>query len=108
PTKRINNTVATSLDSQEFLSKNYKKATVNIAELRAIGCLVMHELDATKMAEHSWLEGTKFDHVIFNFPHAGFYPKESTDSQIRFEVTTTSTAIPAAPTNFEFGTLQPN
>ncbi|CAI0629106.1 unnamed protein product [Linum tenue] len=78
------NIVATSLNSQEFLSKNYSKAMANIAGLRARGCLVMHGLDATKMADHVLLKGMKFDRVVFNFPHAGFYPAESTNSQIRF------------------------
>ncbi|CAI0629108.1 unnamed protein product [Linum tenue] len=59
-------------------------AMANIAGLRARGCLVMHGLDATKMADHVLLKGMKFDRVVFNFPHAGFYPAESTNSQIRF------------------------
>ncbi|CAN0863444.1 Heavy metal-associated isoprenylated plant protein 41 [Linum grandiflorum] len=77
------NIVATSLDSQEFLYTNYKRAMANIAVLWARGCLVINELDATQMAGHTSLKGMKFDRIVFNFPHAGFYPTETSVSQIR-------------------------
>ncbi|XVF03574.1 hypothetical protein REPUB_Repub05bG0005200 [Reevesia pubescens] len=75
------NMVATSLDSRGFLFRNYKKAMANIDELRKMGCMVLHGVDATKMANHCSLQGIKFDRVIYNFPHAGFCTGESGKSQ---------------------------
>ncbi|KAG6407384.1 hypothetical protein SASPL_130373 [Salvia splendens] len=69
------NIVATSLDSLAFLKKNYGNAMSNIGELRRRGGKVMHEIDATKMANHELLGHLKFDRVIYNFPYAGIFPK---------------------------------
>ncbi|GAB4837021.1 hypothetical protein Ancab_001936 [Ancistrocladus abbreviatus] len=78
------NMVATSLNSREFLSKNYGKATSNILELTSRGCKVMHGVDATKMASFTSFKAMKFDRVVFNFPHAGFFrPNEPRECQIR-------------------------
>ncbi|CAN1190468.1 Uncharacterized protein At4g26485 [Linum perenne] len=77
------NIVATSLDSQEFLRTNYKKAMDNIAALRARCCVVLHELDATTMACNCYLSWQKFDRIVFNFPFAGFFKEENRESQIR-------------------------
>ncbi|XP_022717875.1 uncharacterized protein At4g26485-like [Durio zibethinus] len=77
------NMVATSLDSRGFLFRNYKKAMSNIHELRTRGCRILHGVDATEMANHYSLGGIKFDRVIYNFPHAGFYSDEPGESQKR-------------------------
>ncbi|KAL1556134.1 25S rRNA (uracil(2634)-N(3))-methyltransferase [Salvia divinorum] len=69
------NIIATSLDSQEFLKKNYGNALSNIAELRRRAGKVMHGIDATKMANHELLQHLKFDRIIYNFPYAGFFDK---------------------------------
>ncbi|KAL0443237.1 UNVERIFIED_CONTAM: hypothetical protein Slati_2046400 [Sesamum latifolium] len=76
------NMVATSLDSQAFLLKHYQNAMSNIVELSIRKCRVMHEIDATRMANHEQLRGIKFDIIIFNFPFAGFFKDLSRDSQI--------------------------
>ncbi|XP_059662344.1 uncharacterized protein LOC132308315 [Cornus florida] len=78
-----NNTIATSLNSQGYLRKNYRKAKSNIKKLRSRGCKVMHGVDATEMANHMLLEGMEFDRIIFNFPHAGFPENESRNSALR-------------------------
>ncbi|KAL8462117.1 hypothetical protein ACS0TY_033269 [Phlomoides rotata] len=65
------NIIATSLNSQEFLKKNYSRAASNIDKLRRRESKVMHEVDATKMANHPSLGQVKFDRIIFNFPYAG-------------------------------------
>uniref|UniRef100_A0A7C9DWC6 25S rRNA (uridine-N(3))-methyltransferase BMT5-like domain-containing protein n=1 Tax=Opuntia streptacantha TaxID=393608 RepID=A0A7C9DWC6_OPUST len=70
------NMVATSLDSLDFLKNNYKRSMSNINELKARGCKVLHCVDATQMANHPQLYHIKFDRIIFNFPLAGFFPKE--------------------------------
>ncbi|GAB4836019.1 hypothetical protein Ancab_000937 [Ancistrocladus abbreviatus] len=67
------NMVATSLDSREFLLENYSMAMWNILELTSRGCMVMHGVDATKMASHHSLHTMIFDRIIFNFPHAGIF-----------------------------------
>ncbi|KAL8171832.1 hypothetical protein V2J09_023636 [Rumex salicifolius] len=66
------NMIATSLDSLEFLMKNYAKAATNISELTTKSCKVIHGVDATRMARHPKLRSLKFDIVVYNFPHAGF------------------------------------
>ncbi|KAL2495821.1 uncharacterized protein Fot_39578 [Forsythia ovata] len=75
--------IATSLDSREFLKKNYKHAMSNIEKLRSRDCIVMHEIDATKLANHRFLGGRTFDRVIFNFPFAGFFKELSRKAQLR-------------------------
>ncbi|GLT32303.1 hypothetical protein SLA2020_069790 [Shorea laevis] len=76
------NMIATSLDSRGFLFKNYGNALFNIHELRTRGCTILHGVDATEMANHSSLKGMKFDRVIYNFPHAGFFGNETSEQQI--------------------------
>ncbi|KAL8462113.1 hypothetical protein ACS0TY_033266 [Phlomoides rotata] len=77
------NMIATSLDSQAFLVKNYHNALPNLVELGIRKCKVMHEIDATKMSNHPYLEGIKFDRIVFNFPFAGFFKDISRDSQLQ-------------------------
>ncbi|PIN09465.1 hypothetical protein CDL12_17954 [Handroanthus impetiginosus] len=76
------NMIATSLDSPAFLVRNYQKALSNIMELTIRKCKVLHEVDATDMANHEFLRGIKFDRIIYNFPHAGFFKKLSRDDQL--------------------------
>ncbi|KAL2457835.1 uncharacterized protein Fot_39570 [Forsythia ovata] len=75
--------IATSLDSRDFLKKNYKHAMSNIEKLRSRDCIVMHEIDATKIANHHFLGGKTFDRVIFNFPFAGFFKELSRKATLR-------------------------
>ncbi|XP_051128272.1 uncharacterized protein LOC127249505 [Andrographis paniculata] len=77
------NMFATSLDSLEFLKKNYDGAASNINELRVRKCTVMHGVDATKLAGHQLLGKLKFDRIVFNFPFAGFFKELPRDSQLR-------------------------
>ncbi|XP_073047954.1 uncharacterized protein [Primulina eburnea] len=74
--------VATSLDSEAFLKKNYAKAPWNIRELKKMGCIVMHGIDATTIATQQLLQHKTFDRVIYNFPYAGFFKGLSRDSSI--------------------------
>ena len=55
--------------------KNYGNAMSNIEELRRREGKVMHEIDATKMANHELLGHLKFDRIIYNFPYAGMFDK---------------------------------
>ncbi|KAL2456212.1 uncharacterized protein Fot_57007 [Forsythia ovata] len=75
--------IATSLDSRDFLKKNYKHAMSNIEKLRSRDCIVMHEIDATKIANNYSLGGKTFDRVVFNFPFAGFFKELSREAQLK-------------------------
>ncbi|XP_057765396.1 heavy metal-associated isoprenylated plant protein 41-like [Salvia miltiorrhiza] len=70
------NIVATSLDSYDVLLNNYKYALANLVILGILGASVLHGVDATQMMTHPELRCKKFDRIIYNFPHAGFYGKE--------------------------------
>ncbi|KAH9804398.1 Heavy metal-associated isoprenylated plant protein 41 [Citrus sinensis] len=47
-----------------------------------LGASILHGVDATEMKEHPQFSKRKFDRIIFNFPHAGFYGKEEDDEVI--------------------------
>ncbi|KAJ8637160.1 hypothetical protein MRB53_011427 [Persea americana] len=70
------NLVTTSLDNYDVVTKKYSQAESNIQNLVKLGAAVLHGVDATKMKLHPDLSMRKFDRIIFNFPHAGFYGKE--------------------------------
>ncbi|KAJ8425208.1 hypothetical protein Cgig2_000557 [Carnegiea gigantea] len=76
------NMVATSLNSLGFLIKNYGNFPTNLSALETRGSVVLHGVDATKMAKHPHLARMKFDRIIFNFPHTGF-KQDSPESEIR-------------------------
>ncbi|CAL9016535.1 unnamed protein product [Prunus brigantina] len=78
------NMVATSLDSRESLILNYSKAMSNVKELEARGCKVLHEVDVHSMSQHPFLIRVRFDRIIYNFPHAGFFSSERNRLQIWF------------------------
>ncbi|CAO2814514.1 unnamed protein product [Amaranthus hypochondriacus] len=75
------NITATSFDSQEFLMNNYDKFPCNKAYLQARGSMVLHDVDANKMAKHPILSNYLFDRIIFNFPHAGRFTHSDSDLQ---------------------------
>nr|GMD82621.1 25S rRNA (uracil2634-N3)-methyltransferase [Ipomoea batatas] len=54
----------------EFLLENYGNAASNIVALRRRGCMVIHGVDATNMANHPLLQGFMFHRIVFNFPFA--------------------------------------
>ncbi|OEL33032.1 Uncharacterized protein BAE44_0005949, partial [Dichanthelium oligosanthes] len=76
------NLVATSLDTYEALRGMYSKAESNVMELKRLGALVLHGVDAKKMRFHIDLKNHRFDRIVFNFPHAGFKGKEDDMHQI--------------------------
>ncbi|KAK8369340.1 hypothetical protein V6Z12_A01G105900 [Gossypium hirsutum] len=77
------NICASSLDSYDTLMKKYKNAISNLENLEKLGACLLHEVDATKMKHHTDLANRKFDRIIFNFPHAGFYGKEDNPHMIQ-------------------------
>ncbi|KAJ0095700.1 hypothetical protein Patl1_16331 [Pistacia atlantica] len=76
------NICTTSLDSYDTVIKKYKKAKSNLGTLEKLGASILHGVDATKMKLHPNLKMRKFDRIIFNFPHAGFYGKEDNKHMI--------------------------
>ncbi|XP_019196226.1 PREDICTED: uncharacterized protein At4g26485-like isoform X1 [Ipomoea nil] len=70
------NILASSLDSYDMVTKKYKNAKSNLEKLWHLGATILHEVNAIKMKQHTDLRMRKFDRIMFNFPHAGFYGKE--------------------------------
>ncbi|XP_038899749.1 heavy metal-associated isoprenylated plant protein 41-like isoform X2 [Benincasa hispida] len=77
------NIVATSLDSYVEVVRKYKNARLNLRILKGLGASILHEVDATKMKLHIDLRMRKFDRIIFNFRHAGFFGREDSLLMIR-------------------------
>ncbi|KAK9666288.1 hypothetical protein RND81_14G174400 [Saponaria officinalis] len=65
------NIIATSLNSHDFLTQNYKKFMINKIKLESRGGVVMHGIDARRMIKDPVLGSLKFDCIVFNFPHTG-------------------------------------
>ncbi|XP_074303422.1 uncharacterized protein At4g26485-like isoform X2 [Silene latifolia] len=73
------NMIATSLNRQGFLIKNYSKFLSNKKELESRGCMVIHNVNATNMFRHHVLGKLKFDRIIYNFPHTGCFGRSYSD-----------------------------
>ncbi|KAJ7963556.1 DUF2431 domain protein [Quillaja saponaria] len=67
------NMVVTSLDSRDFLFRNYSNAMSNVRELRSRRCTIIHSVDATELANHSSLHGCQFERIISTFHTLGFF-----------------------------------
>ncbi|XP_058782175.1 uncharacterized protein LOC131656483 [Vicia villosa] len=80
------NIVATSLDTYDEVIKKYKNAKSNLEDLQKLGAYLLHGVDATKMKFHPDLQMRRFDRIIFNFPHAGFYGKEDNLMMIKMHM----------------------
>ncbi|XP_021816997.1 uncharacterized protein At4g26485-like isoform X2 [Prunus avium] len=77
------NMVATSFDSKESLMQKYSNVKSTLNELKGKGCTVLHEVDVHTMSQHPRLMNRRFDHIVFNFPHAGFILMEHNKIQIK-------------------------
>ncbi|KAJ7960991.1 DUF2431 domain-containing protein [Quillaja saponaria] len=77
------NMVASSLDLYDDVIKKYKKAKPNLENLENLGAFLLHGVDATKMKLHPDLQMRRFDYIIYNFPHAGFYRREDDSHMIK-------------------------
>ncbi|XXG72523.1 hypothetical protein AAC387_Pa07g1594 [Persea americana] len=76
------NMVATSFDSAGELLMKHPTAKPNLKLLKELGCIVLNDIDCHTMNEHPNLKETKFDRIVFNFPHAVLYFPESKREQI--------------------------
>ncbi|XP_059284131.1 heavy metal-associated isoprenylated plant protein 41-like [Lycium ferocissimum] len=77
------NIVASSLQSYDVVIKMYKNGKSNLEKLKSLGGIILHGVDATKMQHHCDLRTRKFDRIIYNFPHAGFYAREDNNHLIQ-------------------------
>ncbi|KAL5075917.1 hypothetical protein RYX36_014901 [Vicia faba] len=80
------NIVASSLDTYDEVIKKYKNAKSNLEELQKLGACLLHGVDATRMKLRPDLKMRRFDRIIFNFPHAGFYGKEDNLKMIKMHM----------------------
>jgi hypothetical protein len=68
PLQARHHLVATSYETETSLTSIYTEGAANIASLRALGVLVLFEVDATKLSNCRELLGRRFDQVVWNFP----------------------------------------
>ncbi|KAI3769111.1 hypothetical protein L6452_00210 [Arctium lappa] len=76
------NIVASSIDSYDVVIKKYNRAKTNLDLLHSLGARLLYDVDARTMKLHTDLHVRKFDRIVYNFPHAGFFGKESNDGVI--------------------------
>ncbi|KAL7582795.1 hypothetical protein Lser_V15G45720 [Lactuca serriola] len=76
------NIVASSIDTYDYLIKNYKNAKANLDILRKFGAQLLHVVNAVKMKNHTDLRKQKSDRIVYNFPHSGDRGKESDEDII--------------------------
>lgn len=67
----------------DVVIKKYKEAKSNLENLKKLGASLLYGVDATKMKFHTDLKMRKFDRIIYNFPHAGFFGKEDNADLIK-------------------------
>ncbi|ONK79290.1 uncharacterized protein A4U43_C01F4870 [Asparagus officinalis] len=83
-------TFATNLKELRFISLRGKYGTLaaNLKELKSLGCTILHEVDVKDMDEHDTLKTMKFDRIVYNFPHSGYYLcyRETHPELIRFRL----------------------
>ncbi|KAJ4730273.1 DUF2431 domain-containing protein [Melia azedarach] len=77
------NTVATSLDSERSLLTKHCQSEKNLEILKRKGGVVLHGINVHNMNKHQILSQMKFDIIIFNFPHAGFFPNPLPETDIK-------------------------
>lgn len=65
------NVTATAYDSEDECYSKYPEAQDIVSVLKQKGVQVLFNVDATKLEKCALLKGTKWDKVVWNFPHAG-------------------------------------
>eukprot|EP01018_Ginkgo_biloba_P037362 Gb_13168 [translate_table: standard] len=71
-----------SVSDAEKVLRLYKSAQTTLWNLKTHGAMVLHGVDATSMDTLHILRERLFDRIVYNFPHAGFWGKESDKSVI--------------------------
>ena len=65
------NVTATTYDTEEECCSKYSDAEGIVKFLKNEGVEVLFGVDATKLGKTGALKGRRWDHVVWNFPHAG-------------------------------------
>jgi 25S rRNA (uracil2634-N3)-methyltransferase len=71
-----------ALDAEKVL-KLYNFSHEIQSNLERLGEIILHDVDATKMEKHHIISKTRFDRIVYNFPHAGFHGKEHDKTVIK-------------------------
>ncbi|XP_059069494.1 uncharacterized protein LOC131050897 [Cryptomeria japonica] len=74
---------ASSLDSREKIISSYESGQNNLQNLEKLGAMILHGVDATTMNKLEIIKERRFDRIIFNFPHAGFFWNEKDNRVIK-------------------------
>ncbi|KAI3702700.1 hypothetical protein L6452_28450 [Arctium lappa] len=69
--RTASNIVATSYLDKDSLVYKHSTSVPHLNKLEKLGCVLLYKVDVYKMHIHPILKKTKFDVIIFNFPHAG-------------------------------------
>lgn len=65
------NITATAYDTEEECCSKYPEAAEMISSLREKGVKLLFSVDATRLEKCAPLRGTKYNKIVWNFPHAG-------------------------------------
>ncbi|KAH9312847.1 hypothetical protein KI387_027882, partial [Taxus chinensis] len=66
----------------EKVESSYKSGKTNLQILERCGAMPLHGVDATSMAKLEILRERKFDRIVYNFPHAGFFGRKEDDEKV--------------------------
>ncbi|OAE30750.1 hypothetical protein AXG93_2265s1070 [Marchantia polymorpha subsp. ruderalis] len=64
--------ISTSLDSEGLVRAKYAQSIKAVSNLKNCGAKIYYDFDATR---NIFSNTQRFDRVIFNFPHAGYFKK---------------------------------
>lgn len=62
---------ATAYDSETECYEKYPEAQEIVSLLKEKGVEVLFGVDGTRLEKHTALKGSKWDRIVWNFPHAG-------------------------------------
>ena len=65
------NVTATAYDTEDECYSKYPEARAIVLDLKENGMEVLFGVDATKLEKVSALRGRRWNHIVWNFPHAG-------------------------------------
>ncbi|KAG6877606.1 hypothetical protein C0993_005732 [Termitomyces sp. T159_Od127] len=65
------NLTATAYDTEDECYEKYADGREIVAYLRQRGAQILFGVDATKLEKTAALKGRRWDHIVWNFPHAG-------------------------------------
>ncbi|RKP16149.1 hypothetical protein ROZALSC1DRAFT_31785, partial [Rozella allomycis CSF55] len=61
--------IATCYDEEPVLQEKYKDAADHIEKFKSLGGTVLFNIDATNLHSNPILKDTRFQKIVFNFPH---------------------------------------